>query len=95
MAFHPRVVLLAADRQSKMDGWGSWCAKCGISLVFKREQAIPIIPFKQGGRKTSDNCIVLCPDCFSKIKEPGTEKIPFSTIPYYRNPPPNWSEQCK
>lgn len=95
MAFHPRVVLLAELRQSKQDGWGSWCAKCGISLTFKKEQAYPIIPFKQGGRRTPENCVVFCPDCTAKLTNSGVEAIPLSTIPYYRKAPENWRQQCK
>jgi hypothetical protein len=95
MGFHPRVVFLAMLRQSKQDGWGSWCAKCGISLAFKNEQALPIIPFKQGGRKTADNCVVFCPDCPAKLTNPGVEEIPMSAIPYYRRVPENWVQQCK
>ena len=95
MFFHPRVILLAGDRQSKMDGMGSWCARCGVSLVYKKEEAVPRKPFNEGGRKTPDNCVLFCPECYSKIKEPGKTEITFNTIPYYNSVPPEWWREYK
>lgn len=95
MFFNPRVILLAGDRQSKMDGWGSWCAGCGVSLVYKKHEPVPIKPFSEGGRRTADNCALLCPDCYSKIKEPGKTEIPLNFIPYYKATPPEWWREYK
>jgi len=95
MLFNGRVELLASDRQSHMDGWGSWCAMCGKGLWYFKLQSVPRVPVSQGGNKKAPNCVVVCPDCFSKIENPGKEEIPWETIPYYDIAPSNWSEQCK
>jgi len=95
MLFNGRVELYAMDRQSKIDGYGSWCAICGNGLWDFTQQSVPRVPVSQGGDKRAPNCVVVCRNCFSKIKNPGKEEIPWNTIPYYNMPPPNWSEQCK
>jgi len=95
MLFNDRVVLLARDRQSRTDGWGSWCAMCGKGLWRVRTMAVPRVPISQGGNKKTANCIVMCNECFANIKNPGKEEIPWEMIPYYDTAPRNWAEQCR
>jgi len=90
MLFNPRVVGNAMDRQSKMDKWGSWCATCGKLLLPLRYEAVPRKPISRGGDKKVANCVVVCPNCFSKLKKPGVEEIADNQIPYYRTSPPQW-----
>lgn len=98
MYFTPRVTSRACDRQSKMDGWGSWCARCGefINPLLKGMNikgggyAIPRVPKELGGRGTIDNCVILCPDCFSEIRAQDIKEIPYNVIPYFNTPPPQW-----
>lgn len=47
MLFNGRVELLAADRQSHMDGWGSWCAMCGRGLWGPMPPSVPRVPVSQ------------------------------------------------
>ena len=95
MLFNPRVELIAMDRQSKMDGYGSWCARCGAGLWDFKQQSVPRVPVTKGGDKKASNCVVLCHDCFSKIENPGKEIIPWSTIPYYSRAPDDWYERSR
>jgi len=64
MAFTDLVKQLAAYRQSKWDGWGSWCAKCGTGLAGKKVETVQRTPAEKGGKWDVDNCVILCPDCF-------------------------------
>jgi hypothetical protein len=90
MFFTPRVVLSAGFRQCRNDGCGSWCAKCGKSLFRIKECPIPRDP---RGRRNTENCIIVCPDCLSKIEAKYSGKeIPYSDIPYFDRTPPNWPD---
>ena len=91
VGFNGRTIGNAQDRQSKTDGWGFWCAKCGKSLWKQKWEAVPRIP----KRKDTANCIILCTDCVSHVRDSGIDEIPYTVLPYYRNSPTNWSEQCK
>ena len=93
MIFNGRVELQAMDRQSWQDGYGSWCAVCGEGLWDFRQQSIPRVPISEGGNKKADNCVVVCYNCFHKIKDPGKIQISFKDIPYYNNAPPDWREK--
>jgi hypothetical protein len=93
MAFPVKVKRLALLRQSKQDGYGSWCAGCGVSLYKKKENPVPRIPFSEGGRKNANNCVIFCPDCYLNMKKSGEEEMPSGTIPYYKTSPPNWENE--
>ena len=95
MIFNGRVEALAMDRQSKMDGYGSWCAMCGAGLWYFRQESVPRVPISNGGDKRAPNCVVVCHNCFPKIKNPGKEEIPWSVIPFYRIAPPDWYERSR
>lgn len=45
--------------------------------------AIPRIPIEKGG-KTAENCVIVCPKCYSSIGQDGTKTIPYSNLPHYR-----------
>jgi 5-methylcytosine-specific restriction endonuclease McrA len=89
MAFTDLTRLSASYRQSKWDGWGSWCARCGVALAGKKAEAVQRTPAEKGGQWDVDNCVILCPDCFKKT---GSHKdgLPDSEIPYYHRHPDNW-----
>ena len=95
MLFNGRVELQAMDRQSKMDGYGSWCAMCGAGLWGYFPPSVPRVPVSKGGDKRAANCVMLCSDCFSKLKNPGKEEISWSAIPYYSVAPPDWFRRCR
>ena len=95
MLFNPVVISDAMDRQSKMDNYGSWCAMCGAGLWALRHEAVPRVPVSKGGDRRAANCVVVCLDCLSKIKNPGKEEIPSSAIPYYIVAPPDWFKRSR
>jgi len=95
MLFNGRVELQAMDRQSKMDGYGAWCAMCGAGLWDFKQQSVPIVPVSKGGNKRAANCAVVCHKCFFKINNPGKDQIPASTIPYYNVAPADWFERSR
>jgi hypothetical protein len=95
MLFSPRVELIAMERQSWMDGYGSWCAMCGAGLWDFTEQSFPRVPISKGGNKKADNCVIVCRKCFSKLVNPGKEIIPWEAIAYYNTAPPDWRERRK
>lgn len=86
MAFSEMTKLRAAYRQSKWDGWGSWCAKCGAALAGQKAEATQRTP---GGNWDVDNCVILCSSCFEEI---GNHKDALSDteIPYYHQYPDLW-----
>jgi hypothetical protein len=86
MAFIDSIKFRASLRQSKWDGWGSWCASCGAGLAGKKSGATQRTPGSDWG---VDNCVILCSDCFVKI---GKHKDPLSDaeIPYYHHYPDMW-----
>lgn len=96
MYFTPRVTSRARDRQSKMGSWGSWCARCGefINPLLKERRtkggwyAVPRVPKELGGRRTIDNCVILCPKCWVEIGKDNTKEIPYSMLPYFSSSPP-------
>jgi len=89
MAFTDLTKRCASYRQSKWDGWGSWCAKCGVGLAGKKAEFTQRTPTEKGGKWDVDNCVVLCPDCF---EETGKHKDELSDaqIPYYHHYPDLW-----
>ena len=89
MAFSDVTKLSASYRQSKWDGWGSWCAKCGIALAGKKAEVTQRTPAEKGGKWDVDNCVVLCPDCFKQIGN-HKDELSDSEIPYYHRYPDNW-----
>jgi hypothetical protein len=86
MAFTDLTKYRASLRQSKWDGWGSWCAKCGEGLAGRKADATQRTPSDNWG---VDNCVVLCAECFEKI---GKRKVELSNaeIPYYNRYPDMW-----
>lgn len=76
--------------KAKWMGWGLGVPDVEYLWFINKEEAVPRKPFNEGGRKTPDNCVLFCPECYSKIKEPGKTEIPFNTIPYYNSVPPEW-----
>ena len=95
MLFNGSVELKAMDRQSKNDGYGSWCAMCGAGLWGYFPPSVPRVPVSKGGDKRAPNCVMVCRKCFSKINNPGKEEIPWSAIPYYNLAPRDWFEQSR
>ncbi len=86
MAFTDMTKYRASLRQSKWDGWGSWCARCGEGLAGKKAEATQRTP---GDNWDVDNCVVLCSSCFKQI---GTHKgeLTDAEIPYYHRYPELW-----
>jgi len=95
MLFSPRVELLALDRQSWRDGYGSWCAMCGAGLWGAFPKSVPRVPVSQGGNKKAPNCVMVCHECFPKIRDPGREAIPWDDIPYYDRAPSDWLKRSR
>jgi hypothetical protein len=89
MNFIELTKLSASYRQSKFDGWGSWCAKCGTALAGKKGGVTQHIPAEKGGKWDVDNCIILCSDCFEKIGN-HKETLSDTEIPYYHRYPDLW-----
>jgi hypothetical protein len=86
--FHPFAKEKAQLRQDRNDGNGFVCAKCGCYLSpFGHDgdlwYAIPRIPIHNGGKK-SDNCVIVCPKCFSELKQDGTKFISYKSLPYFK-----------
>jgi hypothetical protein len=86
MAFSGITKYRASLRQSKWDGWGSWCAKCGTALAGKKAEVTQRVVGKDWD---FDNCVVLCPDCFEKIGS-HKNKLTDTQIPYYQRYPDLW-----
>ncbi len=89
MAFSDLIKLSASYRQSKWDGWGSWCARCGTALAGKKAEVTQRTPAEKGGKWDVDNCVVLCADCFGKIGS-HQDALSDAEIPYYRRYPGGW-----
>ena len=75
----------AEDRQYPNDGLGVICAKCGDRLVNTKSNCnyIARIPIALGGKRNTENCIVVCDDCFKSLTEYDGKTIPFSILPFY------------
>ena len=87
MYFMGRVILRAQQRQSRINGRGFACARCGEFLSpFGKSYPVPIIPKGRGGRATIDNCAILCPKCYLEIgkirQENNTYTIPDTGLPF-------------
>jgi hypothetical protein len=95
MKFTDRTIFGASSRQSAYDGWGYWCASCGKCLFKINKVPIQRVPKEFGGRFTTENCVILCPDCEQKIKDTNSGQIPWSLIPYFNRKPINWEQQHK
>lgn len=80
------ITNLAIARQDPKDGLDFRCAGCGRRATeFIEYSAVARIPIDKGGRKTADNCVILCKDrCFPKIAQDETREISFNEIPYYK-----------
>lgn len=89
MAFTELVKNSASYRQSKWDGWGTWCAKCGQAMAGKKVEVTQRTPTEKGGKWDAENCVILCPDCFKKIGN-NKEKLADADIPYYHAYPDMW-----
>ena len=89
MAFTELAKRIAAYRQTKWDGWGTWCAKCGTPLAGKKVEVTQRTPSDKGGDWEADNCVVLCADCFAKIGD-HKERLTDAEIPYYHQYPDLW-----
>jgi len=88
MRFSDGAISKASFRQYDDEGMGTPCAKCGEYLDMLAPQgqgwfAIPRIPVEKGGKK-AENCIIVCPKCFSLIGQDGTKTIPYGALPHYR-----------
>lgn len=90
MVFPVKVQRLALARQSRQDGYGSWCAGCGESLDRQKKHYVARIELKDGGRKNANNCVVVCRVCFAKINNPGDAEMSVATLPYSKVAPPKW-----
>jgi hypothetical protein len=89
MAFSELTKQLASYRQSKWDGWGSWCAKCGIGIAGSKVEVIQRTPLEKGGKWDVDNCVILCRDCFEKIGN-HKDELSDAEIPYFHKYPDLW-----
>jgi len=88
MRFSSAAISKASFRQYDNQDMGTPCAKCGkhLDMLAIQKQswfAIPRIPVEKGG-KTAENCVIVCPKCYSSIGQDGTKTIPFSDLPHYR-----------
>ena len=64
---------------------GFQCARCGEYQHTRPHVdwiAIPLIPFKEGGKKV-DNCVIVCLECAKALGQDGAKTIPYSDLPYY------------
>jgi len=86
MAFTDSTKFSASLRQSKWDGWGSWCARCGTPLAGKKPEATQRAP---GSDWSVDNCVILCTDCFAKIGK-HKDLLTDEQIPYFQRYPDMW-----
>ncbi len=89
MAFSELVKRSASYRQSKWDGWGTWCAKCGTALAGKKADTTPRTPIEKGGKWDAENCVILCNECYGKIGS-HQEKLSDAEIPYFHAYPDLW-----
>jgi hypothetical protein len=89
MAFTELTKQLASLRQSKFDGWGTWCAKCGTGLAGKKAEVTQRTPSEKDGKWDVDNCVVLCPKCFKAIGN-HTDILADSEIPNFQRYPKLW-----
>ncbi|MBN2238747.1 MAG: hypothetical protein JW712_03155 [Dehalococcoidales bacterium] len=93
MVFPVKVKRQALDRQSKNDGYGSWCACCGTSLERKRKQAVARIPLNNKGRKNLNNCVMVCGDCYTRLTAKDGPPVSSDTFPYAKASPPDWETE--
>lgn len=89
MSFSDLTKMRASYRQSKWDGWGSWCAKCGTALAGETAEVTQRTPTEKGGDFSTANCVVLCTDCFTTVKD-HEERLSDAEIPYYNKYPEMW-----
>jgi len=87
MRFSAGAISKASFRQYDDKGMGTPCAKCGeyLDMLGAQDQvwfAIPRVPVEKGGKK-AENCIIVCPKCFSSIGQDETKTIPYSHLPHY------------
>jgi hypothetical protein len=87
MAFTPRAIAAAEVRQDRKDGLGPMCAKCGGYTFHKGSNARLRVPINKGGKWSTDNCVILCNECFCEIGQDSFEEITHSTLPYFEVPP--------
>jgi hypothetical protein len=86
MAFTDMTKYRAALRQSKWDGWGTWCAGCGKGLAGEKGESAQRT---LGENWEVDNCVILCVDCFEKT-DAGNKELHITEIPYFRLYPDRW-----
>jgi len=84
MYFMPRVIFRAQQRQSRRDGTGYMCARCGTSLSpLMKTFTVARVPAELGGKGTINNCAVLCRECHSAMGQQTTRVIPCSSLPFF------------
>ena len=76
MKFSPRVKLIAINKQGGWDG-DTICALCPNHintniLLEGKDNGWYAVPRNPNGRKTIENCMIICPDCYHKFSENGT-----------------------
>ena len=85
MPFTWRTVYSAGLRQDKRDGLGTCCARCCENIGLAKEYPIPRIPIGQGGRRDTDNCVILCAKCIDEVGGlDHPDEIPYSGLPCFR-----------
>jgi len=84
MTFTYRTVKSASNRQDRLDGRGTVCARCGEYTFFAGSHVIPRIPIKQGGSRKAENCVIFCDKCYFEIGQDNTKEIPYSELQFYK-----------
>jgi hypothetical protein len=85
------VELNAWQRQGGDGRHDALCAKCGALLdagYFKQSRKGGWCPAwrvskEDGGDHTTDNCICLCPECCTELRQNNTTTIPVRNLPHY------------
>ena len=68
MSFKEQVIYNAHFRQTRPHSHeGADCACCGKNLFPSRGKPIPIVPQNIGGNWKTDNCAIVCSNCFEEL----------------------------
>jgi 5-methylcytosine-specific restriction endonuclease McrA len=94
VGFNPRTIDRAAQRQSKMDDQGSWCARCGKSLTRNMFVLVSRIPTNTEEAWNLENCVILCSQCSTDVGQDRVTEISYNELPYFNLAPPNWSNNA-
>ena len=91
MKFNNRTISRTLDRQCRRNGKGALCAMRGEDIwsikTFMNENIVGgwyPVPRNPKGSNTINNCVILCPKCYSEVKEQGFKEIPYSKLPYFK-----------